>query len=75
LGSPGFFITLIGALVAPFGLGAAYTGHCRRPIGWPAFIALNVLSLSLVFGEPTVTIVAGSGVIAILAWHMRPESP
>ena len=75
LGSPGFFITLIGALVAPFGLGAAYTGHCRRPIGWPAFIALNILSLSLVFGEPIVTLVAGLGVIAVLAWHLRPESP
>jgi TRAP transporter 4TM/12TM fusion protein len=71
----GFAIALAGALIALLGLGAAYTGHCRRPIGWPAFIALNVLSLSLVFGEPTVTIVAGSAVIAILAWHMRPESP
>jgi TRAP-type uncharacterized transport system fused permease subunit len=70
-----FAIALAGALIAIFGLGAAYTGHCRRPIGWPAFIALNILSLSLVFGEPIVTLVAGSGVIAILAWHLRPESP
>jgi hypothetical protein len=38
-----------------------------------AFLALNVLSMALVFGQPVVTLVAGSAVLAILAWHARPE--
>jgi TRAP-type uncharacterized transport system fused permease subunit len=68
-----FVIALAGAVIAIMGLGAAYTGHCRRPIGIPAFWALNVLSLSLIFGHPLVLLVAGSAVLAILAWHVRPE--
>jgi TRAP transporter 4TM/12TM fusion protein len=68
-----FVIALAGAIIAIMGLGAAYTGHCRRPIGIPAFWALNVLSLSLIFGHPLVLLVAGSAVLAILAWHVRPE--
>lgn len=70
-----FAIALAGAVVAIMGLGAAYTGYCRRPIGVPAFLGLNLLSLSLVFGHPTVTLVAGSAVLAILAWHARPGGP
>jgi TRAP-type uncharacterized transport system fused permease subunit len=68
-----FGIALAGSLIAILGLGAAYTGHCRRPIGSIAFLALNLLSLSLVFGHPTVTLVGGAAVLAILAWHARPE--
>jgi TRAP transporter 4TM/12TM fusion protein len=70
-----FAVALAGAVIAILGLGAAYTGYCRRPIGMPAFLALNVLSLALVFGQPVVTLVAGSAVLAILAWHARPEQP
>jgi TRAP-type uncharacterized transport system fused permease subunit len=68
-------VALAGAVIAILGLGAAYTGYCRRPIGMPAFLALNVLSMALVFGQPVVTLVAGSAVLAILAWHARPEQP
>ena len=55
------------------GLGAAYTGHCRRPIRMPAFVALNLLSLALIFGQPLVLLIAGGAGLAILAWHVRPE--
>ena len=68
-----FVIALASAIIAIMGLGAAYTGHCRRPIGIPAFWALNVLSLALIFGHPLVLLLAGSAVLAILAWHVRPE--
>jgi TRAP-type uncharacterized transport system fused permease subunit len=68
-----FAIAFAGALIAVIGLGAAYTGHCRRPIGTPAFVVLNVLSLSLIFGHAGVTLVGGAAVLAILAWHARPE--
>jgi TRAP transporter 4TM/12TM fusion protein len=64
-----FALALFASLVAILGLGAAYTGHCGRPIGRPAFWLLNVLSLSLVFAEPRVTAVAAPLVLAILAWH------
>lgn len=64
---------LVSAVIAILGLGAAYTGHCRRPIGWPAFFALNALSLPLIFGSTWALLIAGSGVLAILGWHMRPE--
>ncbi len=59
------------ALVAILGLGAAYTGQLRRSIGWPAFVLLNALSLSLVFAHPPVSAVAIPGVLALLAWHLR----
>jgi TRAP transporter 4TM/12TM fusion protein len=67
-----FAVALAGAVIAILGLGAAYTGHLRRPIGGPAFVALNGLSLALVFGHAGVTLVAGGLVLAILAWHARP---
>ena len=57
--------------VAILGLGAAYTGHFGRRIGPLAFVALNLLSVSLVFANPTVTAVAAPLVLAILAWHWR----
>jgi hypothetical protein len=38
-----------------------------------AFVLLNLLSLSLVFGDPLVTLVGGAAVLGILAWHARPE--
>ncbi len=68
-----FALALASAVVAIMGLGAAYTGHLRRPIGRPAFLVLNVLALSLVFANPVVSAVAIPLVLAILAWHARPE--
>jgi TRAP transporter 4TM/12TM fusion protein len=68
-----FMVALASALLAIIGLGVAYTGQLGRPIGRPAFVALNVLSLSLVFGHAPALAVAGSGVLAILAWHAWPR--
>ncbi len=68
-----FLIALLSSIVAVMGLGAAYTGQVIRPIGWIAFVLLNLLSLSLVFGNLTVLIVAAPMVLAILAWHARAE--
>jgi hypothetical protein len=42
-----FVIALAARSWRIMGLGAAYTGFCGGPIGIPAFLALNVLSLSL----------------------------
>ena len=67
-----FAFALGGAVIAILGLGAAYTGQCGRPIRAPAFVLLNLLSLSLVFGHPVVTLVGGAAVLAILGWHARP---
>ncbi len=66
-----FSVALLGSIVAIMGLGAAYTGFVARPIGRLAFVALNVLSLSLVFADPEVTAVAAPLVLLILAWHAR----
>ncbi|MFN0183313.1 MAG: TRAP transporter permease [Aquabacterium sp.] len=67
-----FLGALTATVIAVLGLGAAYTGHCGRTIGRPAFLALNALSLPLVFCDWRVTLVCGSAVLAILAWHGRP---
>ena len=69
-----FTVALIGIVIAVIGLGAAYAGYCKRPIGRPAFFALNLCSLLLVFGNPVLTLVFGSAVLAILAWHARPAA-
>jgi TRAP transporter 4TM/12TM fusion protein len=69
-----FLVALVSSVVAVMGLGAAYTGYVGRPLRAPAFVVLNVLSLSLVFGNPVVAAVAIPGVIAILAWHVRPQA-
>jgi TRAP transporter 4TM/12TM fusion protein len=69
-----FVTALVGCVVAIMGLGAAYTGHIGRRIGRPAFLALNVLSLSLVFAEPRITMVAAPLILSILWWHSRPPS-
>ncbi len=66
-----FLVALAGTVVAIMGLGAAYTGYCGRSIGRVAFVALNLLSLSLVFGHAGVTAVAAPSVLLILAWHWR----
>lgn len=66
-----FLVALAGSIVAILGLGAAYTGYAGRRIGRAAFLALNVLSLSLVFGHAGVTAMAAPLVLAILAWHWR----
>ena len=66
-----FLVSLVGCLVAIMGLGAAYTGYAGRTIGRPAFLALNVLSLSLIFGHAGVTAVAAPLVLLILAWHWK----
>jgi TRAP transporter 4TM/12TM fusion protein len=68
---PEFLHALIATLVALIGLSAAYTGYFGKKIGWPAFIALNLLSVSLVFGNPMVTMVAVPAVLLILYWHHR----
>ncbi len=68
-----FLLALFASVVAILGLGAAYTGYVGRPIGRPAFLALNVLSLSLVFADPVVTAVCAPLVLAILFWHRRPR--
>jgi TRAP-type uncharacterized transport system fused permease subunit len=70
-----FALALAGAIIAITGLGAAYTGFCGRPIGKPAFLLLNLFSLSLVFSNAAVTLVAGTAVLAIVAWHLRPAAP
>ena len=70
-----FTVALSGTVIAILGLGAAYTGYCGRPIGRTAFVLLNLFSLSLVFSNLAVTLVSGSVVLAILAWHLRPEKP
>jgi TRAP transporter 4TM/12TM fusion protein len=70
----GFAVAFGGALIAILGLGAAYTGHCGRPIRTPTFVVLNLVSLSLIFGQPLVTLVGGAVVLAILAWHARPST-
>jgi TRAP transporter 4TM/12TM fusion protein len=67
-----FLIALASSLVAILGLGAAYTHYLARPIGRLAFVALNVLGLSLVFGNALAAAIAGPAVLAILAWHARP---
>jgi TRAP transporter 4TM/12TM fusion protein len=66
-----FALALAAAVVAILGLGAAYTGVIGRPIGRPAFWALNVLSIALVFGDLETTAVAAPLVLLILAWHAR----
>ena len=50
-----FTLALASTVVAIMGLGAAYTGQVKRRIGALAFVALNVLSLALVFAHPLVS--------------------
>lgn len=64
-----FLTALVGTVVAILGLGAAYTGHCGRTIGRPAFWLLNALCLALIFGHTPTTVVVAPLVLAILAWH------
>ncbi len=66
-----FLVASVSAVVAVMGLGAAYTGYFGREIGRPAFLALNVFSLSLVFANPQVSAVSVPVVLAILWWHRR----
>jgi TRAP transporter 4TM/12TM fusion protein len=66
-----FLVALVSCLVAILGLGAAYTGYFARPLGRASFVSLNLLSLSLIFANPTVSAVAAPAVLAILGWHWR----
>ena len=66
-----FGVATLSAVVAVMGLGAAYTGWVRRPIGTPAFVVLNLLSFSLVFGNAAVAAIAVPLVLATLWWHAR----
>ena len=66
-----FTLATVCSLVAVMGLGAAYTGFVARPVGRVAFLALNILSLSLIFANPWVAAVAVPGVLLILLWHAR----
>ena len=69
---PDFLLASTSAVVAVAGLGAAYTGYLARPIGKPAFLVLNVFSISLVFAHPWISGVGIPVVLAVLAWHARP---
>ncbi|WP_418315626.1 TRAP transporter permease [Piscinibacter sakaiensis] len=66
-----FLVATVSAIVAVMGLGAAYTGHFGHRIRRPAFLALNVFSLSLIFGNAMVAAVSIPVVLAILWWHRR----
>ncbi|MEO6363155.1 MAG: TRAP transporter permease [Caldimonas sp.] len=66
-----FGVAAVSAIVAVMGLGAAYTGWVRRPIGRPAFVVLNLFSFSLVFGNASVAAIAVPVVLATLWWHRR----
>jgi TRAP transporter 4TM/12TM fusion protein len=66
-----FTLALVSAIVAIMGLGAAYTRFVARPVGIPAFIVLNVFSLSLVFANPIASGIAIPIVLGILLWHRR----
>ena len=66
-----FSIALASSIVAVMGLGAAYTGYVGRPIGKLAFIALNLLSVSLIFANPKVSAIAIPGVLLLLWWHRK----
>ena len=68
---PAFTLAAVCSLAAVMGLGAAYTGFVARPVGRVAFLALNILALSLIFANPWVAAVAVPGVLLILLWHAR----
>ena len=70
---PPFLIALVSITVAVIGLGAAYTGYIRRPIGRIAFVLLNLFSLSLIFANPIMSAIAVPAVLLIVAMHMRPQ--
>ena len=68
---PDFLHALIATIVALIGLSAAYTGYFGKKIGWLAFIALNLFSVSLVFGNQVATMVSVPAILLILYWHHR----
>ncbi len=68
---PDFLHAMISTLVALIGLSVAYAGYFGKQIGWAAFIALNLLSVSLVFGNPIVTMISVPAILLILYWHWR----
>lgn len=70
----GFLLAASCAVVAVMGLGAAYTGYVRRPIGGPAFVLLNVFSLALVFANPWVAAVGIPVILGILLWHAQANT-
>lgn len=67
-----FAVALISITVAVIGLGAAYTGYVSRPISKPAFVLLNLFSLSLIFANPVMSAIAVPVVLFLVVWHMRP---
>lgn len=66
-----FLVAFFGMIVALTGLAAAYTGFFGRKISWPIFVILNILCVSLVFGNPVVTAVAAPLVVLIMMWLWR----
>lgn len=68
---PDFLHAIISTFVALIGLSVAYAGYFGKQIGWAAFIALNLLSISLVFGNPIVTMISVPAILLILYWHWR----
>ncbi|HVL57995.1 MAG TPA: TRAP transporter permease [Burkholderiaceae bacterium] len=67
----GFIVAASTAVIAILGMGAAYTGHFGRPIRRPAFVALNALSIVLIFSNSWAAAVAAPLVLLILGWHLR----
>ncbi|MFO1330130.1 MAG: TRAP transporter permease, partial [Rubrivivax sp.] len=51
-----FTLAVAATITAILGLGAAYTGHCGRPIGRVAFWLLNALGFALIFGHNLTTL-------------------
>jgi len=68
---PDFLHAMVSTLVALIGFSVAYAGYFGKQIGWAAFIALNLLSISLVFGNPIVTMISVPAILLILYWHWR----
>ena len=71
----GFLTAFIGMLIALLGLSAAYTGYFGRKVSSLEFVLLNIFSISLVFGNLTVTVVAGPLVLLILFWLWKTRDP
>jgi TRAP-type uncharacterized transport system fused permease subunit len=68
---PDFLHAMTATIIAIIGLSAAYTGYFGKKIGWPAFIALNLFSISLVFANPVVTAISVPVILLILYWHYK----
>jgi len=64
-----FLVALPGAVLAIVALGAAWTGWFIRPIGRWTSLLLHVCAFAMVFSNPIATAIAGTVVLAVLAWQ------